>query len=186
LIVSFQSGHQTHRCAMGHLQAARNPLPQICRIAASFDAVRNGKAHNAQDVVYDNGQGGGVTPPLGTPVYAAEDGKVVAVASGNGPASQPYPQCLGAPGNYVKIRGSDGYITTYFHLTPTVSLQALVSAGQQIGVLDNSGCQTKPHLHIARKDPSGNPVNFTIPCVNPTPTRYFDDGLVGCDVPNNI
>jgi len=156
----------------------------------SPSAVRNQKAHHAEDVVYDNGNGGGVKPPYGAPVYAMEAGTVVAAPSTNGPASSPYPQCVGAPGNYVKIRADgDSYYTIYFHMSPSVSTNQHVNAGQQIGVLDNSGCQSGAHLHVGRKDPSGNPVNFTIPCVNPTPTMSFFsffDGLVADDVPDNL
>ncbi len=57
-----------------------------------------------------------------------------------------------------------------------------------IGYLDNSGCQTAAHLHVARKSPNGVPVNFTIPCVNPVPwDRYYDDdGIIDDDVPDDI
>ena len=48
-----------------------------------------------------------------------------------------------------------------------------MNAGDTIGVLDNSGCQSHAHLHVGRKDPNGNLVNFTIPCVNPTPVSDF-------------
>jgi hypothetical protein len=166
----------------------RNPLPEACRISSFFDAVRNQLAHHAEDVVFDNGNGGGTVPAYGTPVYAMESGTVVAVASGNGPSSLGYPGCAGtgALGNYVKIKGSDGYFTIYFHVAPSVSLNQQISQGQQIGVLDNSGCQSGAHLHVGRKNPSGTPVNFTIPCTNPTPTTNFFDGLVGCDVPTDL
>ena len=165
----------------------RNPLPQVCRVSNFFDAVRNGKAHHANDVIFDDGHGGGTIPPVGTPVTAMEAGNVVEAVSGQGPASLPYPQCSGAPGNYVKIKADgDTYFTIYFHMKPSVSKGQHVSAGQLIGTLDKSGCQKNPHLHLGRKDPSGNAVNITIPCVNPLPTTKFSDGLVDDDVPSNI
>ena len=73
-------------------------------------------------------------------------------------------------------------------MTPTVSTGSPVYAGQVIGNLDNSGCQTAAHLHVGRKDASGVPVNFTIPCVNPTPTSQFDDGdgIVEDGVPDDL
>jgi murein DD-endopeptidase MepM/ murein hydrolase activator NlpD len=71
-------------------------------------------------------------------------------------------------------------------MTPTVAVNAQVSQGQQIGVTDNSGCQLHGHIHMRRTDPSGTPVNFTIPCVNPTPKNNFADGLVDDDVPDNL
>ena len=112
---------------------------------------------------------------------------VVASVSGNGPAGTAYPGCQGAAGNYVKIQ-TGGYFTIYFHVNPSVLNGASVTAGQVIGVLDNSGCQTAAHLHVARKDGSGVAVNFTLPCVNPTPTTRFDDadGLVGDGVPDDL
>lgn len=61
------------------------------------------------------------------------------------------------------------------------------AAGQVIGTLDNSGCQSAPHLHVDRMGPTnGGPVNITIPCVNPTPTTQFEDGLVDDAVPDDL
>lgn len=142
-------------------------------------------------MVYDNGQGtGGASPAYGTPVYAAEAGQVVAVNSGAGAAPGGYPACIGtgAAGNYVKIQGSDGYYTIYFHVMPLPSIVkgVKVTAGQEIGTLDNSGCQSGAHTHVARKDSSGNPVNFTLPCTNPVPTIKYYDGLVDDSVPDNL
>ncbi len=130
----------------------RNPLPQACRISNFFDALRNAKSHHADDVIFDNGSGGGTVLPLGTSVTAMEAGTVAAAVSGNGPASLPYPQCSGAPGNYVKIKADgDTYFTIYFHVHPSVSQGQHVSAGQLIGTLDSSGCQTHPHLHVGKR-----------------------------------
>ena len=70
-------------------------------------------------------------------------------------------------------------------MTPSVQEGDPVTQGQVIGHLDNSGCQSAAHLHVGRKDPSGKSVNFTIPCVNPTPANKFDDGTVGDDVPED-
>lgn len=159
-----------------------NPLASACRITSFFDAYRNSKPHRAQDVVKN-----GSATNHGDAVYAMESGTVTEVVSANGPASQPYPQCVtvpAAPANYVKIRTADGYDTIYAHVTPSVSVGP-VNAGAQIGTLDNSGCQKAPHLHVGRKL-SGNPVNFTIPCVNPTPTTNFDDGDVLDDISDDL
>lgn len=166
-----------------------NPLPQPCWISQFFDHVTNGKTHRAQDVDYYNSNTNkGLATPYGTPVYAAEGGTVVAEASGNGPAAQGYPACAGQnmAANYVKIQGSDGYYTVYVHVTPTVATGVHVNQGQQIGVTDNSGCQLGGHIHMRRTDPSGTPVNFKLPCVNPLPTNNFADGVVDDDVPDNI
>ena len=169
-----------------------NPLGSLpCWISQFFDATTpSGKKHHAEDVDEANCGSGciatkGFSPPYGTPVYAAEAGTVVYPTSSSpiyGPAATQYPNCLGAPGNYIKIKGSDGYFTVYFHVKPLSNVVApnTVGQGQQIGVLDNSGCQTGAHTHIARKDPNGNPVNFQLPCANSTPVAGFSDGVIGC------
>jgi len=84
----------------------------------------------------------------------------------------------------VASEASDGYYTVYVHVAPTVAVGASVIQGQQIGVTDNSGCQSGGHIHMRRTDPSGTPVNFTIPCVNPLPKVNFADGVVNDDVPD--
>jgi murein DD-endopeptidase MepM/ murein hydrolase activator NlpD len=134
-----------------------NPLPVPCWISQFFDHVTNGKAHKAQDVVKSNSNSnGGMVTGYGTNVYAAEGGTVVAVATGNGPATQGYPACAGqgVPANYVKIKGSDGYYMVYVHVAPSVHVGDSVSQGQVIGVTDNSGCQSGSHIHMIRKDPA--------------------------------
>jgi hypothetical protein len=67
-----------------------------------------------------------------------------------------------------------------------VSTGQCVTAAQTIGTLDNSGCQSGAHTHVARKNPSGVPVNFTLPCTDPTPTTKFFDGLVDDSVPDDL
>src|SRR5947207_8100803 len=83
--------------------------------------------------------------PYGTPVYASEGGHVDSVGTGNGSASNGYPACLStiSPANFVKIQNdTDHYFTVYAHVTPSVSKGQQVTAGQQIGVTDISGCQS--------------------------------------------
>jgi len=165
------------------------PLSAPCWISQFFDHVTNGKTHRAQDVDNSNtNSNGGIATPNGTPVYAAEAGTVDSRGTGNPPAAQGYPACAGRqpawPANYVKIKGNDGYFTVYVHVTPTVAVGTPVTQGQQIGVTDNSGCQSGGHIHMRRTDPSGTPVNFTIPCVNPVPKNNFYDGLVNDDDPD--
>jgi murein DD-endopeptidase MepM/ murein hydrolase activator NlpD len=76
--------------------------------------------------------------PLGTPVLAAADGIVVAVAH----TSVGY-------GNYVMIAHGGGVITLYAHLLETdVSLGDKVPRGKKIGLEGSSGLSTGPHLHF--------------------------------------
>lgn len=165
----------------------KNPLQKACWISQFFDKIGNaGTSHRAEDVVYDNGQGtGGVKPTYGDPVYAMEAGTVSKVVSNAGPASVGFPQCqgLGYPGNRVNVRDSNGYTTVYYHVLPLsgITVGTPITQGQQLGTLDNSGCQSGPHLHVGRLDPNAHPVNFTIPCTNPLPKTAFGDGLVDDD-----
>lgn len=162
-----------------------NPLPNPpnpCFIRRFFDAVNpDGSLHAAEDVLFSDGKGNGVNPPAGSKVTAMESGRVVKSVGTNGPAPEGYPACTQTgghhAGNYVKIQASDNYTTIYFHVKPNSNIVdgATVNAGDQIGVLDTSGCQKAPHLHVQRKDPYGHPVNFTLPCVNPTPQQDFGE-----------
>jgi murein DD-endopeptidase MepM/ murein hydrolase activator NlpD len=155
---------------------SRNPLSLACRITSWFDAVRNAVPHRALDVVLDQGE-----TPLGTEVTAMEGGQVTQAVQNQGPAASPFPACQGAPANNVQVRGPDGYVTVYYHVKPVAGVAEgqPVSAGQVIGHLDNSGCQTRPHLHVRRRAPNnGPPVNFRIPCVNADDHFNYVDGNV--------
>lgn len=75
--------------------------------------------------------------PIGTPIYAASNGRVsfVGVQSGYG--------------NTVEIDHGHGIITRYAHLSGfDVTLGAVVGAGSQIARMGNSGRSTGPHLHF--------------------------------------
>jgi murein DD-endopeptidase MepM/ murein hydrolase activator NlpD len=85
--------------------------------------------------------------PVGTPVRAALDGKVVFIG---------YDSVLG---NYVLIRHQINYSSLYGHLSEIwVSRGATVTRGQRIGTIGNTGRSTGPHLHfeIRRR---GAPIN---------------------------
>lgn len=74
---------------------------------------------------------------IGTPIYAASDGEVV--------ASGPTP----GYGMWVKIRAADGTVTLYGHIdTATVREGDRVMAGDQIATMGNRGNSTGPHLHF--------------------------------------
>lgn len=163
---------------------------KACWISQFFDHISPAAPHHthrAEDVIYSNGQGSGVKPSFGDPVYAAESGNIVPsrVISNAGPASPPYPNCGSHTANQVTIQGSDGYYTLYIHVSPTSGISngqtTKVNAGDQIGTVDDSGCETGAHVHIQREDANNVKVNFTLPCVNPTPTQNLSDGLVDDD-----
>ncbi|MCV7432674.1 M23 family metallopeptidase [Mycolicibacterium bacteremicum] len=74
---------------------------------------------------------------VGTPIYAATDGEVIAA----GPTA--------GYGMWVKIRAADGTVTLYGHIdTATVQFGDRVMAGDQIATMGNRGNSTGPHLHF--------------------------------------
>jgi len=78
--------------------------------------------------------------PSGTPILAANDGKVM-VAKTDGSANGGY-------GKYVIIQHKDGYATLYGHLNSfNVTANQEVTKGQVIGYSGNTGNSTGPHLH---------------------------------------
>jgi murein DD-endopeptidase MepM/ murein hydrolase activator NlpD len=163
----------------------QGPLAAACRISSWYDAIRGvqRRPHHALDVRNSSGD-----TPYGTPVYAMEAGHVENIVTGLPAAGVPVAQCMGMgyQGNRVNIRTTDGYLTTYYHITPAVSRGADVSQGQLIGYMDTSGCQNAAHVHVGRFGPDGLPVNFTIPCTNgsvPT-TKLWEDTFVDDDDPD--
>jgi murein DD-endopeptidase MepM/ murein hydrolase activator NlpD len=80
--------------------------------------------------------------PVGTPVLAANAGKVVQAGPG------------GDAGNYIMIKHSDGHWTNYQHLSRiSVSVGQEVNVGQQIGLSGDGGYSTSgrpfAHLHFS-------------------------------------
>jgi len=93
-----------------------------------------GKPHNGLDI--------GV--PVGTPVYAADDGIVMAVDNNDKSSWAKYQY-----GKYVLIKHNNGLATLYGHLSQwIVSKGQTVSRGQLIGYSGNTGYSTGPHLHF--------------------------------------
>lgn len=90
--------------------------------------------------------------PIGTPVYAADSGTVIAAGWESG------------YGKRVMIAHGDGLVTLYGHLSSIrVKPGQQVKRGQVVGLSGMSGNATGPHLHFeVRVD--GTPVN---------PTRYL-------------
>jgi murein DD-endopeptidase MepM/ murein hydrolase activator NlpD len=75
--------------------------------------------------------------PLGSPVWAALDGTVVAVS---------WDAVLG---NYILIRHQIGYSSLYGHLEQVlVKPGSTVTRGQKIGSVGSTGRSTGPHLHF--------------------------------------
>lgn len=85
-----------------------------------------------------NHNGIDLAAPLGTPIYAAQSGRVItAEAKNNG------------FGQWVRVQGEDGTITVYGHIDSwTVNVGQWVEAGQQVATVGNRGQSTGPHLHL--------------------------------------
>ena len=86
-----------------------------------------------------------IAVPVGTPVYAAQKGTVIAVTADD--------RC----GNGLVIAGLDGARYTYCHGDRvTVARGQVVAPGSQIMLSGNSGRSTGPHLHFQISSPSGS------------------------------
>ena len=94
-----------------------------------------GKPHNGLDI-------GGM--PIGTPVFAADDGKVVAVDNNDRLIWNKYQY-----GKYILIDHNNNLSTLYGHLSAqTVRIGDSVKKGDLIGYIGKTGYATGPHLHL--------------------------------------
>ena len=76
--------------------------------------------------------------PTGTPVIAAQAGRVVVARHDTG-----------GYGSHIRIEHDDDYLTIYGHLKDfAVRVGDIVAAGQVIGSSDNTGNSTGSHLHF--------------------------------------
>lgn len=94
-----------------------------------------------------------VGAPIGTPVLAMADGRVLVTKSVTG--------WNGGYGGIIIVQHSNGSQTLYAHLSSIqVSIGESVSRGQKIGEVGSTGRSTGPHLH------------FEIRGISPTPVLY--------------
>ncbi|GAA0732006.1 hypothetical protein GCM10009430_44780 [Aquimarina litoralis] len=87
--------------------------------------------------------------PIGTPIYAAREGKVVLVEQSFNKT------CTGEDcarfNNYILVYHSDGTFAEYTHIKKDGAIVApgdLIKKGQHIGFSGNVGWSTGPHLHF--------------------------------------
>lgn len=114
-------------------------MPAQGRITQGYGAtpfaVKNyaSKRHNGIDIAGS----------IGTPIYAAADGRVAGIAD------QDLYCRKGAYGRFVTITHYNGLTTLYAHLSLwTVSEGQEVKKGDLIGYMGNTGFSTGPHLHF--------------------------------------
>jgi murein DD-endopeptidase MepM/ murein hydrolase activator NlpD len=106
--------------------AAGTGIPTTGRVTSCY-GTRSGTMHNGVDIA----------APIGTPIYAPEDGVVLQAGSASG------------FGLAVYLQHGDGSITLYGHIDSySVAAGQQVTAGQQIAVVGNKGQSTGAHLHF--------------------------------------
>jgi murein DD-endopeptidase MepM/ murein hydrolase activator NlpD len=91
-----------------------------------------------------------IAAPLGEPVYALANSVVVRAWT------QPDPRC----GIGFTLQAFDGQVWTYCHLAvldPAVQPGAALTAGQQVGLVGETGDATGPHLHLQLQPPTAWP-----------------------------
>ncbi|MBO7481706.1 MAG: peptidoglycan DD-metalloendopeptidase family protein [Bacteroidales bacterium] len=104
--------------------------------------------------------------PMGTPIYAASDGRITIRQYGNG------------SGNYVKIRHNAVYETVYMHLSKfgMYNVGDYVHQGDVIGYVGSTGWSTGPHLHyeVHENGKKINPLNFDPPPAEPVDSANME------------
>ena len=98
------------------------------------------------------------TAPSGTDIHATAGGKVVKAEKSR------------SFGNYVVIDHGFGYETLYAHMEKyTVRRGEMVTRGQSIGLVGNTGRSTAPHCHyeVHYKGQPVNPIHFCLDGLSP-------------------
>lgn len=127
--------------------AAAAKARAAARAAAEAAAPKAALPTTGYRITATFGQGGGrwarnhtgldFAAPYGTPVRSVLAGEVIAA------------EYAGAYGRQVKVRHSDGTVTSYAHMSEfTVSVGDNVSAGEQVGSIGTTGNTTGPHVHF--------------------------------------
>jgi len=103
--------------------------------------------------------------PVGTPVQSIGDGRVT------------FAGWRGGAGNFVEIQHSNGYTTSYMHLSRVlVHAGQRVEQGQRIGLVGMTGLATGPHLDF-RIQKRGQYLNFErlpLPTADPVSKRDWN------------
>jgi lipoprotein NlpD len=131
--------------------------PVIAGVVSSPFGMRNGAMHDGVDIA----------APAGTPVYAADDGKVIFAGR------------LHGYGNVVILQHSGGYVTVYAHNQRNlVDEGASVASGQEIAQIGDSGRASGPNLHfeVRYHNQAQNPLAYLPPPSNSTGITFARNG----------
>jgi len=93
-----------------------------------------------------------IAAPIGTPVYAPADGKVILAKDDKNKF-----------GKHIKISHGDTYETMYSHLSELkVKEGQIIKKGDVIGAIGNTGLSTGPHLHyeVSKDGEKMDPLDF--------------------------
>lgn len=109
-------------------------IGRITQHQGEVSYLYKGRPHNGLDI----------GAPIGTPVYAAEDGEVEAVDNNDKNYYRKYQY-----GKYILIKHENNMSTLYAHLSKqAVKIGDIVKRGDLIGYSGNTGYSTGPHLHF--------------------------------------
>ncbi len=136
---------------MAVLERALDGIPQV--VPASIQSITSGFGYRRDPF---NGRGAmhaGIDfkGPIGSPIYAAADGRVTFAGQKSG------------YGNAIEITHGNGMLTRYAHLSRIgVTVGQQIAAGATIGGLGSTGRSTGPHLHfeVRINDRAVNPRPF--------------------------
>ena len=111
----------------------QNPVPLYTRISSRF-----GSRRILNNIKKQGHSGTDLAAPIGTPIVAPLDGKVVFIHSD-----------IFLTGKTVMIDHGYGVFSSYSHLSQiNVKLNQIVKTGDSIGLVGQTGRATGPHLHF--------------------------------------
>ena len=133
------------------LERALDGIPQV--VPASIQSITSGFGYRRDPFNGHAAMHAGIDfkGPIGSPIYAAADGRVTFAGVRSG------------YGNAIEITHGNGMLTRYAHLSRIdVKVGQAVAAGSTIGGLGNTGRSTGPHLHfeVRINDRAVNPRPF--------------------------
>ena len=159
------SGRSNYYTPDGHsLRKAfiRAPL-NFTRISSNFDPSRR---HPILNTIRAH-QGVDYAAPIGTPVRAAGDGKVV------------FRGVQGGYGNVIILQHGGNITTLYGHMSKfaNVRVGSRIAQGEVIGYVGQSGLATGPHLHYEYRvnGVHRNPRTVSLPPADPVPAQFQED-----------